>query len=200
MSIVLEKGVQINLSKASPQGLSVVNFGLGWDPVKSGGKGLLGRMFSAATEEIDLDASCVMMDSSGNEIDTVWFRSPGLASSCGSVRHSGDNLTGEGDGDDEMITAQLSKMPANVKYLVLTVHSFRGQTFNEVEKASCRVLDQNNKVLCEIKLSEKGSHSGIVVGALRKENGEFIFSAYGQPAPGKTIKDALPAIRKMLGL
>ncbi|MBO0223118.1 tellurium resistance TerZ family protein, partial [Vibrio parahaemolyticus] len=68
-----------------------------------------------------------------------------LKSSCNSVIHSGDNLTGEGDGDDETIFVELNKLPANTEYLAYTVNSFRGQTSNEVENAFCRVVDHATK-------------------------------------------------------
>src|SRR3546814_13205292 len=84
-----------------------------------------------------LDASCLVFDGAGNLVETVWFQK--LVSSDGSIRHSGDNLTGEGDGDDETISIDLTRLPSNVETLVLTVTSFRGQTFDqEIGRASCR--------------------------------------------------------------
>ncbi len=118
--VSLSKNQTVSLSKQSTA-LSQLQFGLGWDPVKK--KGLFGSIFGG-NDSIDLDAGCVLLDAAGNKIDTIWFRK--LKSSCGSVVHSGDNLTGEGDGDDEIIHVNLLKLPANVEYLAFTVNSFRG--------------------------------------------------------------------------
>jgi tellurium resistance protein TerZ len=88
--VSLSKNQTVSLSKQSTA-LSQLQFGLGWDPVKK--KGLFGSIFGG-NDSIDLDAGCVLLDAAGNKIDTIWFRK--LKSSCGSVVHSGDNLTGEG--------------------------------------------------------------------------------------------------------
>ncbi|MDU7840403.1 MAG: TerD family protein [Pantoea sp.] len=188
--VSLSKNQTISLAKSS-SAISQIRFGLGWDPAKK--KGLLGGLFGGNSDSIDLDASCVMLDSSGNELDTVWFRQ--LTSKDGSVKHSGDNLTGEGDGDDETIQADLSRLPSNVEHLVLTVNSFRGQTFKEVDNAFCRVVDQSGKELARYKLTEQGSHSAVVIASLRRSGGEWNFTALGIAASGRTINDMLPAIK-----
>lgn len=181
--VSLTKNQTVSLSKQS-SALSQLQFGLGWDPIKK--KGLFGGLFSGG-DSIDLDAGCVLMDSSGNTIDTIWFRK--LTSSCGSVVHSGDNLTGEGDGDDEVITVNLTRLPSNVEYLAFTVNSFRGQTFNDVENAFCRVVDQSGKELARYKLTEQGSHTGIVISSLRRNAGNWDFTAHGHACRGRTIDD-----------
>ncbi|EDK5609747.1 tellurium resistance protein TerZ, partial [Salmonella enterica subsp. enterica serovar Kentucky] len=101
----------------------------------------------------------------------------------------GDNLTGEGDGDDEVIKVNLSRLPANVEYLAFTVNSFRGQSFNDVENAFCRVVDQTGKELARYKLTEQGSHTGIVISSLRRNNGNWDFTALGHACRGRTIDD-----------
>jgi len=181
--VSLTKNQTVSLSKQS-SALSQLQFGLGWDPIKK--KGLFGGLFSGS-DSIDLDAGCVLMDSSGNTMDTIWFRK--LTSSCGSVVHSGDNLTGEGDGDDEVITVNLTRLPSNVEYLAFTVNSFRGQTFNDVENAFCRVVDQSGKELARYKLTEQGSHTGIVISSLRRNGGNWDFTAHGHACRGRTIDD-----------
>ena len=173
--VSLVKNQTVSLSKESSV-LSQLHFGLGWDPVKK--KGLLGGLFGG-NDSIDLDAGCVLMDSTGKTIDTIWFRK--LKSTCGAVVHSGDNLTGEGDGDDEVIRVNLSRLPANVEYLAFTVNSFRGQSFYDVENAFCRVVDQTGK--------EQGSHTGIVISSLRRNNGNWDFTALGHACRGRTIDD-----------
>ncbi|CAK9885518.1 MAG: Stress response protein SCP2 [Candidatus Erwinia impunctatus] len=128
--VSLSKNQTVSLSKVS-SALSQLHFGLGWDPAKKK-KGFFGGLFGGS-DDIDLDANCILMDKSGRRIDTIWFCQ--LKSTCGSVVHSGDNLTGEGDGDDEIINVDLTRLPSDVEYLAFTVNSFRGQTFNDVDNA-----------------------------------------------------------------
>ncbi|HBR7306833.1 TPA: TerD family protein [Klebsiella aerogenes] len=184
--VSLTKNQTISLSKASPA-LSQLTFGLGWDPLQAKKKGLFGGLFSGGAGSIDLDASCILLNKNGNVLDTIWFGQ--LKSRCGAVVHSGDNLTGEGEGDDEVIRVNLEKLSANVEYLAFTVNSFRGQTFNEVENAHCRVLDQNNQELARFQLTEQGSHTGIIIASLSRQNGSWDFTAHGQAAQGRTIED-----------
>mgnify|MGYP000662160099 CR=1 FL=1 len=187
MSVSLEKRQTVSLAKQGSS-LTSVKIGLGWDPVKK--KGLFG-MFGGS-DSIDLDASCVLLDASGSVVDTVWFRN--LKSNCGSVQHSGDNLTGEGDGDDEVITVDLTRLPAKVEYLAVTVNSFRGQTFDEVDNAFCRIVDQSNKELAIYKLNEKGSHTGVLISSLKRNGGAWDFTARGLACRGRMVNDMLPQI------
>ncbi|HEM7134320.1 TerD family protein [Providencia hangzhouensis] len=183
--VSLSKNQTVSLSKQAPA-LNHLMFGLGWDPIKK--KGLLGGLFGGGNSSIDLDASCILLDGQGNQIDVVSFRK--LKSSCKSVIHSGDNLTGEGDGDDETILVELNKLPANTEYLAFTVNSFRGQTFNEVENAFCRVVDQaTKKELANYKLTEQGAHTGVIIASLRRNNGQWDFTAHGDASRGRTIQD-----------
>ena len=181
--VSLSKNQTVSLSKES-SAISQLQFGLGWDPIKK--KGFLGGLLGGSSA-IDLDAGCVLLDQAGNKIDTIWFRK--LKSTCGAVIHSGDNLTGEGDGDDEVIEVNLNKLPSNVEYLAFTVNSFRGQTFNDVDNAFCRVVDQANKELARFKLTEQGSHTGIVIASLRRNKGNWDFTAHGHACRGRTIDD-----------
>ncbi|WNN46387.1 MULTISPECIES: TerD family protein [Winslowiella] len=182
--VSLTKNQTVSLSKQS-SALNKLHFGLGWDPIKK--KGFMGKLFGGGSDSIDLDAGCVLLDKSGNQIDTIWFRK--LKSSCGAVIHSGDNLTGEGDGDDEVINVELARLAPQVEYLAFTVNSFRGQTFNDVENAFCRVVDQAGKELARYQLTEQGAHTGIVIAALQRNNGQWDFTALGKACSGRTIDD-----------
>lgn len=193
-SVSLAKRQTVSLSKAAGSQLNKIAIGLGWDPVKSK-KGLFG-MFSSAPDDIDLDASCVLLDSAGNVIDLVWFRQ--LKSKCRSVLHQGDDLTGQGDGDDEVIDVDLRSLPSNVEFLAFTVNSFRGQTFNEVDNAFCRVLDDHGKELTKFQLTDQGTHTGILIASLRREGGKWNFTAHGLAATGRTVDDMLPLIKREL--
>lgn len=189
MTINLSKGQKISLSKEASGGLSAVRMGLGWDPVKKGGS-LLGRMFGGnGGGEIDLDASVLVFDAEDKVIDTVWFRQ--LTGMSGAITHSGDSLTGEGDGDDETILIDLSRLPTKASSLVFTVNSFRGQTFNEVENAVCRLVDERGKQeICRYPLAEKGAHSGVVMAKLQREaTAGWVMTAIGAPAAGRTVTD-----------
>ncbi|MBE8596238.1 TerD family protein [Xenorhabdus sp. BG5] len=188
--VSLSKNQSVSLAKQSAS-LAKMDFGLGWDPVTKK-KGFLTSLFGGGSDEIDLDASCVLLDKSGNAIDTVWFGQ--LKSKCGSIQHTGDNLTGEGDGDDEVIRVNLIKLPTNVEYLAFTVNSFRGQTFNDIENAFCRVVDQNGKELARYQLNEQGAHTGIIISSLRRNGGQWDFTAHGVPCLGRTIDAMYPQI------
>ena len=139
MALTLSKNQSISLEKTAGTGLSNVSLGLGWDPVKTGG--FLSKLLGGGNDSIDLDASCIVLDGEFAPIDVVWFRQ--LASKDGSIEHSGDNLTGDGDGDDETISVDLQRLPALAKHLVFTVNSFRGQTFDQVENAWRTALEKS---------------------------------------------------------
>ena len=189
MAVSLSKGQTVDLSKAKP-GLRRVMMGLGWDAAKP--KGFLAGLFGGGGGNIDLDASCVVLDASGRAIDVVWFRQ--LVGADGAVRHGGDNLTGEGDGDDETITVDLERLPAAATTLAFTVNSFRGQTFDAVENASCRLVDvDGNQELCRYDLAGTGTHTGVVMAVVRRVGGTWTMRAVGEPADGRTAQDMVGA-------
>lgn len=126
MTVSLAKGQKISLAKPGGGSLTAVRMGLGWDPVKK--KGVFGRL---KTQSIDLDASALLFDGGRNLVDAVWFNQ--LTSKDGAVRHTGDNLTGDGAGDDESIIVDLTRLPRQVTQIVFTVNSFTGQDFSQVE-------------------------------------------------------------------
>ena len=185
MAVSLSKGQKIDLTKQAP-GLSRVRMGLGWDPVKK--TGMFARLLGGGDSSIDLDASCLMYDGGRKLVETVWFRQ--LASSDGSITHSGDNRTGDGDGDDETISVDLSRLPSQVTALVFIVNSFQGQTFNEVENAVCRLVDERSGAeLARFDLREKGAHTGVVMAVLSKDGGAWSMKAGGKPAGGRTAEE-----------
>jgi tellurium resistance protein TerZ len=193
MALSLSKNQSISLEKTAGSGLSSITLGLGWDPVKSG---FFGKLMGGG--EIDLDASCIVFDDSLQSIDLVWFRR--LKSKDGSINHSGDNRTGEGDGDDETIAVDLQRLPAAAKHLVFTVNSFTGQNFEKVENAYCRILNRaDGKELARFNLSEKGQHTGIVMACLSRDSSGWQFKAIGQVTNGRTVDDlvslAMQAVR-----
>lgn len=193
MSVSLTKGQKVSLSKDGAS-LTRIFMGLGWDVAKKGG--LLGGLFGG-NEEIDLDASCLVFDDSGKLVGEIWFRA--LKGMDGAIVHTGDNLTGAGDGDDETIKVDLSKLPATVKSLVFTVNSFRGQTFDKVANAYCRVVDEVSGVeLAKFALGEAGPHTGLVMAKIYRHNGEWKIHAIGEKTSGRTFHDMMPAITAAL--
>ena len=136
MAINLQKGGRVNLEKEAP-GLSNLHLGLGWDLRKTDGA------------DFDLDASVLMLDQNDKAIGEggfVFYNNP--ASACGSVKHLGDNKTGEGEGDDEVLTVDIKKIPETVNKILIavTIHDAesRNQNFGMVDNAFIRVVNQTS--------------------------------------------------------
>ena len=106
-----------------------------------------------------------------------------------------DDDGSEGEGDDEQIKVDLSKVPENVKSLVFTVNSFSGETFDQIENAYCRVVDSsNNAEIARYTLSSQGSHTALIMAKLYRHNGEWKMHAVGENGVGRTIDALLPQI------
>jgi tellurium resistance protein TerZ len=191
--VSLTKGQSISLEKAGGGSLTNVVMGLGWDVAKK--KGFLGRMIDG--DPIDLDASCVMFDASKTMVDCVWFRQ--LQSRDGSVLHTGDNRTGEGDGDDEQIKVDLTRVPANVATLMFVVNSFTNVTFDKIENATCRLVDQStNAEIARYDLSGRGTHTAQVMAKVARSGGGWQMTAIGQIANGRTFDQLMPVMQQYL--
>lgn len=189
MSVNLQKGQKISLDKEAGGALSRIVMGLGWDAIKK--KGLFG--FGAKSESVDLDASCLLFDENGRTVDAVWFRQ--LKSQDGSIVHTGDNRTGAGDGDDEQITVDLSRVPPQVRSLVFTVNSFTGQNFSQVENAYCRIVNAaDQKEVARYDLSVQGAHTAQIMAKLYRHNGEWKMHAIGENGSGRTFDELMPKI------
>ena len=187
MSVSLSKGQTVSLVKSGGT-LTKVRMGLGWDAMKK--KGLFGGL---KAQSIDLDASCLLFDASGQLVDQVWFRQ--LKSKDGAVRHTGDNLTGAGEGDDESIIVDLPALPSNVHTLVFTVNSFTGQNFSQIENAFCRLIDETNESeIARYDLSGSGLHNAQVMAKVSRDGAGWSMTALGIPATGRTFHDLLPAM------
>lgn len=176
MGVSLKKGEGISLRKEDQ--LDEVVLGLGWDAAH----GWLGLV------PIDLDASCMLLDRSGRVKDAVWFRQ--LRSREGAVQHTGDNLTGRGEGDDEQIRVRLSRVPADVEALVFTVTSYRGQPFTRVRNAFCRLLDaRTRREIARYDLAAQGPHTALIMARLERGPSGWHLVAIGEPREGRTYKD-----------
>lgn len=198
MAIVLAKNQTINLAKPDGSALSTVVLGLGWDVAKPKSSGFFGALFGGGGgDSIDLDASAIGFDANGQQLDQAWFRQ--LTAFHGAVQHQGDNLTGEGEGDDETIVVKLDALPANVQTLVFTVNSFRGQTFETVENAYCRVIDQvTGNELARVNLSANGSHTGVVMAKVYREGRGWTVKALNELGEGRTFDHMLTQVQRLL--
>ena len=174
VGVSLSKGGNVSLTKAAP-GLSAVNVGLGWDARTTTGG------------DFDLDASALLCGASGKVLSDqhfVFFNN--LKAPDGSVEHTGDNLTGEGEGDDEMIKVNLASVAAEVEKIVfpVSIHEAdtRGQSFGQVTNAFIRVVNQaDNTELARYDLSEDySSETAMVFGELYRNGTEWKFRAIGQ--------------------
>ena len=192
MTVSLTKGQRVSLTKRDGGSLSRVRMGLGWDAVKKKG------LFGSRTQSIDLDASALLFDGHGALVDQVWFQQ--LTSRDGSVRHTGDNLTGAGEGDDESIQVDLSRVPANVNTLVFTVNSFTGQNFSQIENAYCRLLDETagDAEIAKYNLTGSGNHTAQIMAKVSRDGAGWSMTALGIPASGRTFHDLLPALSGQL--
>jgi tellurium resistance protein TerZ len=187
MSINLSKGQKISLTKSGGGTLTKVRMGLGWDAVRKKG------LFGSKSQSIDLDASCMIFDASGQLVDQVWFRQ--LKSKDGAVVHTGDNRTGAGDGDDESITVDLATLPAAAKTLVFVVNSFTGQNFSQIENAFCRLIDETDGTeLARYELTGSGTHNAQVMAKVVRDGQGWSMTAIGSIANGRTFHDLLPAV------
>jgi tellurium resistance protein TerZ len=192
MSVSLSKGQSVSLQKSGGGTLTVVRMGLGWQAAPKKG------LFGSRSRQIDLDASAVMF-SDHQLADVVFFQH--LVSNDGSVRHTGDNLTGGSGGeDDESILVDLPRVPEHVNQIVFTVNSYTGQTFQEVRLAHCRLVDETTgQELARYSLSGGGAHTGQVMAkVVRDAEGGWQMAAIGAPARGRTFQEMLPAIAPYL--
>jgi len=178
MAISLQKGGNVNLSKEAP-GLTKVIIGLGWDPRATDGK------------EFDLDGSAFLLKADGKvrgDSDFIFYNN--LKSSDGSVTHTGDNRSGEGEGDDERVVVDLSQVPAEIDRLAVsvTIHEAeqRNQNFGMVSRAYIRCLNADGeKEIARYDLSEDGSvETAMIFGELYRAGSEWKFRAVGQGYKG----------------
>jgi tellurium resistance protein TerD len=178
MAISLTKGGNVNLSKEAP-GIAKTTIGLGWNPRATDG------------QAFDLDAIAFLVGENGKvRMDTDFIFFNNLKSADGSVAHNGDNRTGEGDGDDETLSVDLSKVPADVAKVVFCVTIYdgttRNQNFGQVSNAYIRVInDAGGSEIARYDLSEDSStETAMIFGELYKNGSEWKFRAIGQGFAG----------------
>ncbi|MFJ8076098.1 TerD family protein [Streptomyces sp. NPDC096176] len=173
--VSLQKNQTVSLVKGGRPLLSQVKMGLGWEPAFRG-------------KDIDLDASVIAYGPNRNHLDSCYFGKLSILN--GSIKHSGDNLTGEGAGDDEVIVVDLGRLPADATGLVFTVNSFSGQKFTEVAKAYCRLLDAaTGEELVRFDLTGAEPQTGVMMAKLIKQfSGEWEMTAMGDFVKSRTVR------------
>ncbi|MGN9792945.1 TerD family protein [Streptomyces sp. OZ13] len=173
--VSLQKNQTVSLVKGGRPLLSQVKMGLGWEPAFRG-------------KDIDLDASVIAYGPNRNHLDSCYFGK--LSILGGSIKHSGDNLTGEGAGDDEVIVVDLGRLPADATGLVFTVNSFSGQKFTEVAKAYCRLMDATTgEELVRFDLTAAEPQTGVMMAKLIKQfSGEWEMTAMGDFVKSRTVR------------
>lgn len=187
MAVNLKKGQRVSLTKED-KSLSKIMVGLGWDPVKnSGGKGLFGSLFGSKGQDIDCDSSVFMLDENNkikNNKNVIYFGN--LNSQCGSVKHMGDNLTGNGDGDDEQVMVELSRVPDHIHKLVFVVNIYdcvkRKQHFGMIQNAFIRIVNMSDgKEMVRFNLTDNyDGKTSLFVGEIYRNNNEWKFGATGE--------------------
>ncbi|GGY01535.1 TerD family protein [Streptomyces anandii] len=174
--VSLQKNQTVSLVKGGRPLLSQVRMGLGWEPAFRGA-------------DIDLDASVIAYGPQRNHLDSCYFGKLSILN--GAVKHSGDNLTGEGAGDDEVIVVDLGRLPQEVTGLVFTVNSFSGQKFTEVAKAYCRLVDAaTDEELVRFDLTHAEAQTGVMMAKLiRQFSGEWEMTAMGDFVKARTVRN-----------
>ncbi|WP_250403907.1 TerD family protein [Streptomyces cellostaticus] len=174
--VSLRKNQTVSLVKGGRPLLSLVRMGLGWEPAFRG-------------KDIDLDASVIAYGPQRNPVDSCYFGKLSILN--GAIKHSGDNLTGEGGGDDEVIVVDLGRIPQEVTGLVFTVNSFSGQKFTEVAKAYCRLVDAaSEEELVRFDLTSAEPQTGVMMAKLiRQYSGEWEMTAMGEFVKARTVRN-----------
>ncbi|KUN87509.1 TerD family protein [Streptomyces griseoruber] len=183
--VSLQKNQTVSLVKGGRPLLSQIKMGLGWEPAFRGA-------------DIDLDASVIAFGPQRNHIDSCYFGKLSIVN--GAIKHSGDNLTGEGGGDDEVIAVDLGRLPQEVTGLVFTVNSFSGQKFTEVAKAYCRLLDAvTGEELVRFDLTNAEPQTGVMMAKLiRQFSGEWDMTAMGDFVKARTVRNMVkPAAQSL---
>ncbi len=183
--VSLQKNQTVSLVKGGRPLLTSVKMGLGWEPA-----------FRSA--DIDLDASVIAYGVDRKKIDACFFGKLGILN--GAIQHSGDNLTGEGGGDDETITVHLGGLPPEVTGLVFTVNSYSGQKFTDVAKAYCRLVDaQTGEELVRFDITHAEPRTGVMMAKLVKQfSGEWEMTALGEYVDSRTVRGMVKPAGKAL--
>lgn len=188
--VSLAKGQRVTLRKDGGVALTFIRMGLGWDPIRRGG------LFGRRAIEIDLDA-WVAMFADRNLVDVAYYGQ--LASKDGSIRHQGDNLTGEGEGDDEVILVDLTRVPAHITTLLFVVTSYQGHTFEKVVNAFCRLVDNTTDTeLARYSLTGGMQYTAMAMAKVFRGDGDWQLQALGEGFHAKHPGEAVPLLGRFV--
>ncbi|MFE6924415.1 TerD family protein [Nocardia sp. NPDC057663] len=169
--------------------LTHITMGLGWDPVRSG-------TFRRRGKDIDLNAAALSF-SGPRFVDIAYHEQ--LTSRDGAIRHLGDSLDGVGDGDDEVMVVDLTRLDPDVTTVVLLVTCYTGQRFEQIENAFTRVTDSaTGTELARIDLAAARSHTGLVLGKLQRSHDDWKFALIAEPISAEHVVDAVPHLTAYL--
>jgi len=199
MAINLEKGQRINLEKSNGTKLQNICVGVNWGAIEKKG------FFGTKKEPVDLDASCAIYDDKKNHMDSVNFRK--LISNDRAIKHSGDDLTGDLNGDDgldnEVITLDFSQLTPAANHVAFFINSFRGQDFKDIPFASIRIYEGTptkvSQEFARFDIANDASFAGnvsMVLGVFYKRNEEWKFSAVGVPTNDKKLEQTIVTIQQ----
>lgn len=199
MAINLEKGQRINLEKSNGTKLLNICVGVNWGAIEKKG------LFGTKKEPVDLDASCAVYDDKKNHIDSVNFKK--LVSNDRAIKHSGDDLTGDLNGDDgldnEVITLDFSQLSPAANHVAFFINSFRGQDFKDIPFASIRIYEGTptrvSQEFARYDIANDASFAGnvsMVLGVFYKRNDEWKFSAIGVPTSDKKLEQTVLTIQQ----
>ncbi|WP_280299029.1 TerD family protein [Nocardia neocaledoniensis] len=171
--------------------LEHVTMGLGWDPANPDG------LLAGAPKDIDLNAAALLF--AGPDFYDVAYHEQ-LTSRDGAVRHLGDSVTGDGDGDNEAIVVDLTRIDPAITTIVFLVSCYTGQRFGQIQNGFCRVIDNVTGIeMVRFDLADAASHTGLVIGRLHAHHGSWEFTPILAPIHAEHIADAVPLVAGHLG-
>ncbi len=200
MAISLQKGQRISLKKENGSSLQKMCIGVNWGAIEK--KGFLG---GKKIEAVDLDASVGVYDDNGQLLDVVYFGQ--LKSKCGGIAHSGDDLTGDTEGDDgldnEIIQIDLNRLTPQASQLAFVLNSFQGHDFKDIPFARIRIYEGSPEYVSQeyarFDIANDETFSGsvsMIMGKMYKHNGQWKFNSIGEPTRDKKLKQTLASFAR----
>jgi len=183
--IELTEGQELTLAAAADKPLGMVRMGVGWDHAPTAG------FIGSGAAPIDLDASAVQF-AGGQLFDLAFFNN--LATRDGSVVHLGDNTTGKGDGDDEVITVDLTKVYARVDSILFLISSYQGHSLEYIRNAYCRLVDDADTELARFTITLGVQNTGLVMAKLFRDGTDWKLAAIGTGIALRTPTDSIDAL------
>jgi stress response protein SCP2 len=187
--IELTQGQELLLATEDGQSLTKLQVGLGWDKIRTAG------FMGTGAPHIDLDASAVAFVD-GQLADLAFYNN--LETRDGAVVHLGDNLTGSGQGDDEVITVDLSKVHPRIDTIVFLVSSYQGHTFEWINNAYCRLVDDHDVELARYTLTGGVPQTGLAMAKIFRDGEQWKLRAIGEGIAVKIPTESVEALRPFL--